>query len=202
MTRRGGCFCTCVSCSFACAGALKFVLFALGAKRPPKQIHCKKHDVLMIFQCSRFCRGRREEGTRGSKREPKQHTKNTTKTTKPLFFQGPGPSLQKSTQKPRKRHPREATMTPRSGPGGAGSDPRGPKTTPRAPQERPKSRPEAVSEQPWWPPGADLAPKRLPEPSGEPFWPPRGWILAPVQPSSSHRDKPSSFPKIRVGSAA
>ena len=90
-------------------------------------------------------------------------------------------------------------MTPRSGPGGAGSDPRGPKTTPRAPQERPKSRPEAVSEQPWWPPGADLAPKRLPEPSGEPFWPPRGWILAPprlpVQPSSSHRDKPSSFPK-------
>ena len=56
-------------------------------------------------------------------------------------------------------------MTPRSGPGGAGSDRRGPKTTPRAPQERPKSRPEAVSEQPWWPPGADLAPKRLPDTS-------------------------------------
>ena len=58
-------------------------------------------------------------------------------------------------------------MTPRSGPGGAGSDPRAPKTTPRRPQERPKSRPEAVSEQPWRPSGADLAPKRLPEPSGE-----------------------------------
>ena len=73
-------------------------------------------------------------------------------------------------------------MTPRSGPGGAGSDPRGPKTTPRAPQERPKSRPEAVSEQPWWPPGADLAPKRLPEPSGETplgvgFWRLRGSLF-------------------------
>ena len=72
-------------------------------------------------------------------------------------------------------------MTPRSGPGGAGSDPRGPKTTPRAPQERPKSRPEAVSEQPWWPPGADLAPKRLPEPSGEAFWPPSGGGFWPLR---------------------
>ena len=76
-------------------------------------------------------------------------------------------------------------MTPRSGPGGAGSDPRGPKTTPRAPQERPKSRPEAVSEQPWWPPGADLAPKRPPGspfgPLGGGFWPLRGSQSSPAQ---------------------
>ena len=60
------------------------------------------------------------------------------------------------------------------------------------------------------PPGGHNNPQERPrrgqEPSGEPFWPPRGWILAPprlpVQPSPSHRDKPSSFPKTRVGSAA
>ena len=69
-------------------------------------------------------------------------------------------------------------MISRSGPGGAGSDLRGPKTTQRAAQERSKSRPEAVSEQPWWLPGAELAPKRLLEPSGETFWPPQGWTLA------------------------
>ena len=92
-TRRGGCFCTCLSCSFACAGALKFVLFALGAKRASEQIHRKKHCVLMNFQCSRACRGRREEGMRNSKREPKLHTKNTTTTTNKWLFQGPGPSL-------------------------------------------------------------------------------------------------------------
>ena len=172
MTRRGGCFCTCLSCSFACAGALKFVLFALGAKRPPKQIHRKNHYVLMNFQCSRFCRGRREEGTRGSKRKQHSTQKTPQKHRKTSFLEAPGQASKKANQKPRKSHPREAKMTPRSGPGGAGSDPRGPKTTPRAPQERPKSRPEAVSEQPWWPPGADLAPKRLPEPSGEAFGPP------------------------------
>ena len=37
--RRGGCFWTCFSCSLSCAGALKFVLFAIGATRAPKQIH-------------------------------------------------------------------------------------------------------------------------------------------------------------------
>ena len=78
-------------------------------------------------------------------------------------------------------------MTPRSGPGGAGSDPRGPKTTPRAPQERPKSRPEAVSEQPWWPPGAYLAPKRPPGspfgPLGGGFWPLRGATVTSPPPS-------------------
>ena len=125
----------------------------------------------MNFQCSRFCRGRREEGTRGSKRKQHSTQKTPQKHRKTSFLEAPGQASKKANQKPRKSHPREAKMTPRSGPGGAGSDPRAPKTTPRRPQERPKSRPKAVSEQPWRPSGADLAPKRLPEPSGEAFGP-------------------------------
>ena len=59
-------------------------------------------------------------------------------------------------------------MTPRSGPGVPRSGPRDPKT-----QERPKSHPEVVSERPWWPPGAHLAPKRPPhfDRLGGGFWP-------------------------------
>ena len=66
---------------------------------------------------------------------------------------------------PRRHHelPGTPQERPRSAPRETKTRPRGPET-PRAPQERPKSRSEAVSEQPWWPPGADLAPKRLPEP--------------------------------------
>ena len=73
--RRGTCFLTCFSLSFSCAGALKFVLFALGAKRAPKQIHWKSQWMFMIFPSLLGRRGRREEGRRGSKSEPKQHTK-------------------------------------------------------------------------------------------------------------------------------
>ena len=125
----------------------------------------------MNFQCSRFCRGRREEGTRGSKTRSKTAFKKHHKTSKNNFLEAPGQASKKAPPKTRKSHPREANMTLRSGPGGAGSDPRAPKTTPRRPQERPKSRPKAVSEQPWKPSGADLASKRLPEPSGEAFGP-------------------------------
>ena len=66
--RRGGCFLACVSLSFSCAGALKVVLFALGAKSVPKQIHRENQWFFMIFQSSLGRRGRREEGKRGSKR--------------------------------------------------------------------------------------------------------------------------------------
>ena len=109
LTRRGGCFCTCLSCSFACAGALKFVLFALGAKRPPKQIHRKNHYVLMNFQCSRFCRGRREEGTRGSKREAKQHSK-TQQKRRNIIFSRP---RAKPPKKPTKNREKVTTGRPK-----------------------------------------------------------------------------------------
>ena len=160
------------SCSFACAGALKFVLFALGAKRPPKQIHRKNHYVLMNFQCSRFCRGRREEGTRGSKREPKQHTKNTTKTTKPSFF-----------SRPRAKPPKKRVKTAKKAPPGGHNDPqerprRGrerpkrsqddPKSAPRAPQEPPRGGLRAALVATWGRPGAQEAPGAL-----------RGALLAP-----------------------
>ena len=42
---RGGCFWTCFSCSLSCAGALKFVLFAIGATRAPKQINRNENVV-------------------------------------------------------------------------------------------------------------------------------------------------------------
>ena len=111
-----------------------------------------KTTFFMICQCSHTRRGRRENGTRGSKREPKQHTTTQVKPSKNVILKGPGPSIKKTTSKPRKSDPREAKMTPRSGPGGPGS----------GTLRRPKSRPEAVSERPWWPPGAHLAPKRPP----------------------------------------
>ena len=69
-----GCSLACFSLSVSCAGALKFVLFALGAKRAPKQIHWKTQWMFMIFPSLLGRRGRREEGRRGSKREQKQHT--------------------------------------------------------------------------------------------------------------------------------
>ena len=59
-------------------------------------------------------------------------------------------------------------MTPRSGPGGAGSDPRGPKTTPRAPQEPPRGGLRAALVATWGRPGAQEAPGAL-----------RGALLAP-----------------------
>ena len=63
--RCGGCFWTCCFGSCSSAGALKLVLFGRGAKRPPKQIHWNT-KLFTVFQCSRACRGRREDGTRGS----------------------------------------------------------------------------------------------------------------------------------------
>ena len=124
-------------------------------------------------------RGRHER----LKKKATQHSKHTTKTWKNEFSRGPGPSLQKSQPKTAKKSPPGGQNDPQERPRRGRERPKSsqddPKTTPRAPQERPKSRPEAVSEQPWWPPGADLAPKRLPEPSGEAFGPPQGWMLAP-----------------------
>ena len=110
---------------------------------------------------------------RGSKRELKQHTKNTTTTTNNLLFQGPGPSLQKSPPKTAKKSPPGGQNDPQE-------RPRRGRERPKRSQDDPKSAPRAGGlREPWWPPGADLAPKRLSEPSGEAFWPPRGWILAP-----------------------
>ena len=91
------------------------------------------------------------------KKKATQHSKNTTKTSKHEFCRGPGPSLQKSPPKTAKKLP----------PGGQneGAAQEGPGATqevPRRPQERAKSRPEAVSEQPWWPSGAQEAPPGLP----------------------------------------
>ena len=130
----------------------------LAQKEHPSKFIVK---YMILMNCSMFARlpgaprGRHERLKKRTKTAHKK-TPHTQRTNG--FFKAPGQASKTVQKKTRKRHPREATMTPRSGPGGAGSDPRGPKTTP---------------------PGADLAPKRLPEPSGEPFWPPRGWILAP-----------------------
>ena len=116
-------------------------------------------------------RGRHER----LKKKATQHSKNTTKTSKNEFSRGPGPSLQKSPPKTAKSHPPGGQHDPQERPRRGRERPKSsqddPKTTPRAPQERPKSRPKAVSEQPWRPSGADLAPKRLPEPSGEALGP-------------------------------
>ena len=129
----------------------------------------------MNFQCSRFCRGRREEGTRGSKRKQHSTQKTPQKHRKTSFLEAPGQASKKANQKPRKSHPPGGQNDPQERPRRGRERPKSsqddPKTTPRAPQERPKSRPKAVSEQPWRPSGADLAPKRLPEPSGEAFGP-------------------------------
>ena len=163
----------CFSCSFACAGALKFVLFARGAKRPPKQIHCKSHHLFMNFQCSRACRGRREEGTRGSSREPKQHTKSIPKTTKNVLFQGPGPSLQK----------RPPTNVKKSPPGAAQEGPGATQEIPRRPQERPKSAPRAAQRRSQSSLGGHLGPT----------WRPRGARPQSLKDSGARRDVRSSL---------
>ena len=129
-----------------------------------------KTMVFMIFQCSHTRWGRREEGTRGSKRESKQYTKTHIQQSKNTILEGPGPSIKKTSPKPRKSDPREAKMTPRSGPGGPGSGPgepgsgpRDPKTAPRAPQEPPRSGLRAALVATWGPPGAQEAPGGLRE---------------------------------------
>ena len=126
----------------------------------------------MNFKCSRFCRGRREEGTRGSKREPKQHTKNTTKTTKPSFFS-------RLRAKPPKKHVKTAKKAPPGGHNDPQERPRrgrerpkrsqdDPKSAPRAPQEPPRGGLRAALVATWAPPAAQEAPEDL-----------QGRILAP-----------------------
>ena len=142
----------------------------------------------MNFQCSRFCRGRREEGTRSSKRKQHSTQKTPQKHRKTSFLEAPGQASKKANQKPRKSHHREAKMTPRSGPGGAGSDPRGPKTT----QGRPKSAPRAAQRRsqsslgghlgPTWRPRGSRSPPGSPfGPLGGGFWPLRGSQSSPAQ---------------------
>ena len=131
----------------------------------------------MNFQCSRFCRGRREEGTRGSKREPKQHTKNTTQITKPSFF-----------SRPRAKPPKKLVKTAKKAPPGGHNDPQ---ERPRRGRERPKRSqdPKSVprAQEPprgglgaalvatwgrsWSPPGRPFGPL------GGGFWPLRGSLF-------------------------
>ena len=100
--RRGGCFLTCYSRRFSCAGALEFVRFALGAKRPPKQIHRKKHcfnEFSMFAFLPGEPRGRHERLKKRSKTAFKKHHKNTEK----LVFSRPRAKPPKKPNKKREK---------------------------------------------------------------------------------------------------
>ena len=114
-------------------------------------------------------RGRHERLKKRSKTALK---KTQQKRRKTRFLEAPGQASKKAPQKPRKSYPREAKMTPRSGPGGAGSDPRAPKTTPRRPQERPKSAPRVAQRRSQSSLGGHLGP----------IWRPRGSRSPPGRP--------------------
>ena len=133
----------------------------------------------MTFQCSRFCRGRREEGTRGSKREAKQRSKNTAKASKNEISRGPGPSIQTSPPKTAKKSPPGGQNDPQERPRRGRERPKSsqddPKSAPRAPQESPKGGLTAALEAIWGRSGAQEAPGAL---RGG-LWTPWGWILAP-----------------------
>ena len=88
--RRGGYFWTCFFLQFAVRRCSEIYSLCVWRKKgTPEKARC-----FLMFHCSRVRRGRREEGTRGSKREPKQHTKLPIQTSKNVILEGPGPSIQ------------------------------------------------------------------------------------------------------------
>ena len=139
----------------------------------------------MNVQWSRSCRGHREEGTRGSKREPTQHTKNITKTTKQTFF-----------SRPRAKAPKKHVKTAKKAPPGGHNDPqerpRSGRERPKRSQDDPKSAPRAAQRRsqsslgghlgPTWRPRGSRRPPGSPfGPLGGGFWPLRGSQSSPAQ---------------------
>ena len=119
--------------SFSCAVLGNLFSLHLAQKGHPRKLLVKNTIFNELFNVRAPAGGTARKAREAQKENQNSTQKTPQKQRNHRFFQGPGPSLQKSCPKPLKSDPPMAKMIPGSGPGGAGSGPRGSKTT--QPQE-------------------------------------------------------------------